>query len=370
MASVHELDKARARQPRSIPRPPTAPQEPATPDRAAALNMLGTFDLDGVDLASPDDVLAALDGSAAVSERERSPNHAPPDDRRGGVDRADVRDVDSDEILRELEEHHRRGHTAVRPSAPRGSAELQPSARRSAPRAPRRAVRNETSTGPKRRGRYKRATLFAAAMLALTIAASTAALSHIGGTASRATSRAGSGRLAAAAEIAPFVPIKIFGTLANLLASDAARIGRHHAAPVERRRRRRKRPTPPQRAVGYAAAAPVVSTTPTNSAPASSSSSSPPPASSSQAAASEPAPAASTQSTQPVAPAASTQATQPAFGQNGSLGPGRGAASTLPGSDRVQLPTYVLVLFRVADHLWLEHVQWRDQTGRDEHPWT
>ena len=41
-----------------------------------------------------------------------------------------VEGVQSDEILRELEEHHQRGQTAARASAPRGSAELQPALRR------------------------------------------------------------------------------------------------------------------------------------------------------------------------------------------------------------------------------------------------
>ena len=171
----------------------------------------------------------------------------------------------------------------MRPSAPRGSAELRPRARRSALRARTRTVRKETQTGSKFRRRHKRATLFVAALVPLTIAASIAALSHVGGTASRATSRAGSGRLATAAEIAPFVPTKIFGTLANLFASDLPRVGRHHTAPVERRRRKlhiSRRPTPPHRAVSHTAAAPVVPTPPTNSAPASSSSSSAPASSS------------------------------------------------------------------------------------------
>ena len=311
MASVHELDAARAREKQSVSQPPEGPRESPTPDRATALNMLGTFDLEGVDVASPDEVLATVDGSAADSAK-----HPPPEDRRV-ADGAAVQDVDSDEILRELEEHHRHRHPAVRPSPPRGSAELQPRARRAATRAGRRAVRKRTPPGSPRLARHRRATLVAAALVPLTIAASAVALSQVGGTAGRATSRSTSGGLAAAAQITPFMPTKIFGTISGLFASEARRLARNHTPPIEhaRRKRRKRKPTASRRVVRQAAATPVVSTTPSGSTSSSSSSSSAP-ASSTQSAASAP------------APTTSTHYTQPAFGQNGSLGPGRGAPGT------------------------------------------
>ncbi len=130
--------------------------------------MLGTFDLDGIDVQSPDEILANLEAAAAVSGRSDAPKDAPPEERATAADGTAVADVGSDEILRELEEHHRRGHPTVRPRAPRGSAELQPSARRSAPRAQRHTVRKGTPTASKRRRGHKSVALFVAA-LGLTI---------------------------------------------------------------------------------------------------------------------------------------------------------------------------------------------------------
>jgi hypothetical protein len=325
IASVHELDAARGRHQQDVSRPLEGAPASPKPDRAAALNMLDTFDLDGIDVPSPDEVLSTVEGSTADSAE-----HAPPEDRPIVVDGTAVRDVDSDEILRELEEHHRRGHPTVRPSAPRGSAELQPKPRRAATRAQRRMVRKETPTRPQHRGRPTRATLIVAALVPLTIAAGTVALAHNGRTAARGTSRTTSSRLTAAAEFTPFISTKIFGAITSVFASEARGLARGQASPVEhpRRKRRTRKPTAPRRVVRQAATAPVVSTTPSSSASSSSSSSSAP-ASTTQSAASEPAPASTTQSaaSEP-APATSTHYTQPAFGQNGSLGPGRGAPGT------------------------------------------
>jgi hypothetical protein len=91
--------------------------------------MLGTFDLDDVDFRSPDEILGTLAPEPTVFEPDDSPRASPTDDRAATRDIPAVKDVQSDEILRELEEHHHRGQTTARPSAPRGSAELQPALR-------------------------------------------------------------------------------------------------------------------------------------------------------------------------------------------------------------------------------------------------
>jgi len=315
-ASVHELDAARGRHREDVARRPKAPRDAPTPDRTAALNMLGTFDLDGIDAQSADEILANLEAAAAVSGRSAPLKDASPEERASAADRAAVADVDSDEILRELEEHHRREQLTVRPSALRGSAERRPSARRPAPRAPRRTGRKATRTASTRRGRRRSAALVVAVLLPLTIA-STVALSHVGGTGARSTDHLSSGTLPTAAEITPFAPLKVFGSLANLFSAEARRLARHNTSPIEHRRRkpRTRKPTASRRPVGQAAAAQVVSTTPGSSISSSNSSSSSP-ASSTQSATSAP------------APVAKPQQTQPAFGQNGSLGPGRGAPGT------------------------------------------
>lgn len=316
MASVHELDVARERQQQSVSRPPKGPQDSPTPDRAAALNMLGTFDLDGIDVPSPDEVLATFEGSAAAGERTESTKHARPEGRLTAREAAAVHDVHSDEILRELEEHHRRGQPTARPSAPRGSADLRLGGRPSRPRPPRRSIRKETRTASRRMGRHGRATLLVAALVPLTIALATVWLSQVGGTAARAPSRTSSSRLAAA-EITPFISAKIFDPLTRLFAGEARGLARHHVSPGEHpplKRHTKKRATS-RRVVRQAAATRVLWTTPTDSASASSSSSSAP-TSSAQSATSQP------------APAVTTQTTEPAFGQNGTLGPGRGAPGT------------------------------------------
>ena len=100
--------------------------ETPAPDRNAALSMLGTFDLDDVDFRSPDEILATLAPEPTVSGPDDPPQASPADERAVTRDVPAVDDVQSDEILRELEEHHQRGQTTARPSAPRGSAELQP----------------------------------------------------------------------------------------------------------------------------------------------------------------------------------------------------------------------------------------------------
>jgi hypothetical protein len=62
LASVHRLDPDRPKRTRRLPQPPAAlKDETPAPDRNAALSMLGTFDLDDVDVRSPDEILATLD---------------------------------------------------------------------------------------------------------------------------------------------------------------------------------------------------------------------------------------------------------------------------------------------------------------------
>jgi hypothetical protein len=283
--------------------------------------MLGTFDLEGIDVPSADEVLATVEGSAAAT-RDADPSAPTRTDERPSLSgHPGVQDVDSDEILRELEEHHRRGQPAVRPRAPRGSAELKGSARRSATRASRRAVRTDSASGSQHRRRRSRRALVLGALVPVMIAAVAVALSNVGGTGVPATSHRNSSRLAA--ETTPFVPTKILGTLADLFVAQARRLARADASPAVHRRRKPRTPKPKASrrvtrktpATHQTPATPVASPTAPSVASSSSSSSS--------------ASAASTQSASSVPPpAASTQQTQPAFGQNGSLGPGRGAPGT------------------------------------------
>ena len=180
--------------------------------------MLGTFDLDGIDVPSPDEVLATVEGSAAASRDAHMSAHSPTQERRNLSDTPGVQDIDSDEILRELDEHHHRGQRTVRPRAPRGSAELQASARRSATRAPRRTVRNDndndTASGWPHRSRARRPTLVLGASVPLTIAAVAVALSNVGGPGAPATIQRNSGRPSRDHAVGLD---QIFGTLADLL---------------------------------------------------------------------------------------------------------------------------------------------------------
>jgi hypothetical protein len=209
-ATVHELEAARARHQESVARQTDHASGVETPDRSAALNMSRTFDLDGIDVPSPDEVLATVEESAAASRNADISAHRPTEERRSPSNKPGVQDVDSDEILRELEEHHRRGQAVVRPRAPRGSAELQASARRSAPRASRRTVRNDSASGSQHRSRRRRPTLVLGALVPLTIAAVAVALSNVGGTGAPATIQRNSSR--PAAETTLFVSAKVFGT--------------------------------------------------------------------------------------------------------------------------------------------------------------
>ncbi len=172
LASVHRLDPDRPKGRRSLPKAPAAPNEQTpTPDRNAALSMLGTFDLDDVEFGSPDEILATLAPEPTVSEADDPPQASPTDGQAISRDPPAVEGVQSDEILRELEEHHQRGQTTPRASAPRGSAELQPALRRKVPPTRKREVRGRASGESKLRGGRTRLVLCLAAAAMFTATA-------------------------------------------------------------------------------------------------------------------------------------------------------------------------------------------------------
>jgi hypothetical protein len=317
LASVHALDPDRPKRRRSLPKAPAAPnQETPVPDRNAALSMLGTFDLDDVDVGSPDEILATLIPQSAASARGVPPQVSAADERAVARDGPAVDDVQSDEILRELEEHHQRGQTTARPKAPRGSAERQPDLRRKVPPTRKREVRGRASGESKSRGGRKRLVLPLAAAAVFTATASAVTLSQLGGTANRPPTPIRSSRLTATTGLTP-APTKFFNAAANAIAKEDRPLtprlkspARDHRRVANVRKRSARRHVVPH--------ATVVSTSPASSTPSYSSSSSTA-ASSSQPATSTAAAATSSNT---------SHQSQPAFGQNGSLGPGRGAAGT------------------------------------------
>jgi hypothetical protein len=275
--------------------------------------MLGTFDLDDVDVGSPDEILATLIPERTASAPGVPPQASPADEPAVTRDGPAVDDVQSDEILRDLEEHHQRGQTTARPSAPRGSAELQPTLRRKVQPTRRREVRGPARGESKPRGGRKRLVLSLAAAAVFTVTAGAVTLSQLGGTANRPPTSIRSSRLAATTGLT-LVPTKFFKAAANAIANadrpltprvkSPAR-GHRRVASVRKRSARRH-------AVTHTT---VASTSPASSTPSYSSSSS--------TAASSSQPAAST-----AASSSTSHQSQPAFGQNGSLGPGRGAPGT------------------------------------------
>ena len=283
------------------------------PDRNAALSMLGTFDLDDVDVGSPDEILATLTPESTASAPGVPPQVSPVDKRAITRDGLAVDDVQSDEILRELEEHHQRGQTTARPSAPRGSAELQPALRRKVPPTRRRDVPGRASGESKSRGGRKRLVLPLAAAAVFTATASAVTLSQLGGTANRPPAPIRSSRLTATTGLT-LAPTKFFTAAANAIAkADRPRTprlkspARHHRRVASVRKRSARGPVVTRTT--------VASTSPASSTPSYSNSSS--------TAASSSQPATST-----AASSSTSHQSQPAFGQNGSLGPGRGAPGT------------------------------------------
>ena len=320
LASVHALDPDRPKRRRSLPKAPAAPNhETPAPDRNAALSMLGTFDLDDVDVRSPDEILATLTPESTASAPGVPPQVSPADERAVTRDGPAVDDVQSDEILRELEEHHQRGQTTARPSAPRGSAELQPRSRRQARPTRKRSVRSQAHGESKPRGRRKRVALSVAVAAIFTATAMAVTLSQLGGKSVPPRTPIRSGRLAATTAFT-LAPSQFLAAAANAIANEGRQLTRRVKSPAGQRRRvapARKRSTR-HHSVTHASAAPAASTSPATSSPSYSSSSSTA-ASSSQPATSTAAAATSSNT---------SHQSQPAFGQNGSLGPGRGASGT------------------------------------------
>jgi hypothetical protein len=320
LASVHALDPDRPKRRRSLAKAPAAPnQETPPPDRNAALSMLGTFDLDDVDFRSPDEILATLAPERSVFEPDGPPRASQADEGAVTRDMPAVEDVQSDEILRELEEHHQRGQATARPSTPRGSAELQPRSRRQARPTRTRTVRSHARSESKPLGRRKRLALSVAVAAIFTATAMAVTLSQLGGNSIPPRTPIRSGRLAATTAFT-LAPSKFLAAAANAIANEDRQLTRRVKSPARQRRRvapARKRSTR-HHSVTHASAAAVASTSPATSSPSYSSSSSTA-ASSSQPATSTAAAATSSNT---------SHQSQPAFGQNGSLGPGRGASGT------------------------------------------
>jgi hypothetical protein len=312
LASVHALDPDRPKRRRSLPKAPAAPNHATpAPDRNAALSMLGTFDLDDVDVRSPDEILATLTPESIASAPGAPPQVSPADERAVTRDGPAVGDVQSDEILRELEEHHQRGQATARPRAPRGSAELQPTLRRNVQPTRMREVRGRARGESKPREGRQRLVLSLAAAAVFTVTAGAVTLSQLGGTASRPPTPIRSSRLAATTGL---TLAQFFNAAAIAIAKEDRRLtprvkkpARHHRRVVSVRKRSARR-----HVVTHAT---VASTSPASSTPSYSSSSS--------TAASSSQPATST-----AASSSTSHQSQPAFGQKGSLGPGRGAAGT------------------------------------------
>jgi hypothetical protein len=320
LASVHRLDPDRPKRRRTLPKAPAARnEETPVPDRNAALSMLGTFDLDDVDFRSPDEILATLAPEPTVSEAD-DPAQASPTDRRAiSRDAPAVEGVQSDEILRELEEHHQRGQTTPRASAPRGSAELQPARRRKVRPTREREVRGRALGESKLRVGSSRLVFWLAAAAVFTATVSAVTLSQLGGKTNRPTSPVRSSGLAVTTGLT-LTPTKVFETVANAVAEEDRQLTRRVKSPVSHHPRVASVRTRSTRhhSVTHATVAPAARTSPASSTPSYSGSSSTA-ESTSQPASSTPAPATSS---------TTSHQSQPAFGQDGSLGPGRGAAGT------------------------------------------
>jgi hypothetical protein len=100
LASVHRLDPDRPRREASLPDAQAAPKaESSAPDRNAGLSMLGTLDLDDVELRSPDEILASLEPSG-VSGPGASAKPARVDRMALASEAATSDGAQSDEILR------------------------------------------------------------------------------------------------------------------------------------------------------------------------------------------------------------------------------------------------------------------------------
>ena len=202
-----------------------------------------------------------------------------------------------------------RAHRAARPT----------SSPPSLPPTRKRVVRGRASGESKLRGGRSRLVFCLAAAAVLTATAVAVTLSQLGGKTKRPTSPVRSSRLAATAGLT-LTPTKAFDTVTNAIAKEDRQLTGRVRSPVRHHPRVatvRKRSTH-HHSITHATVAAAASTSPASSTPSYSSSSSTA-GSSSQPATSTPA-AATTSST--------SHQSQPAFGQNGSLGPGRGAPGT------------------------------------------
>jgi hypothetical protein len=283
LASVHRLDPERPRRRGTLPEPPAAlKEETPAPDRNAALNMLGTFDLGDVDSRSPDEILATLDPAPTVSGPDDPPKGSTVDGRAVAADTPAVEGGQSDEILRELEEYHQRGPTSARPSAPRGSAELELISRRNAPPLGKQEVRGRASGESKPRGR-KRVVLALAAAAVFTATASVVTLSQLGGAPARPPTPIRSTRLAAITSFR-LVPTNLFDRVANTIANEERQLIRRVESRVQHPPRGasvRKR-SARSYVAAHAAVAAVASTAGASSTPSQSTASQPPAQSASQ----------------------------------------------------------------------------------------
>ena len=263
LASVHALDPDRPKRRRSLPKAPAAPsQETPLPDRNAALSMLGTFDLDEIDFRSPDEILATVAAESTVSEPDDPPQDSPIEERAVTRDISAGEDVQSDEILRELEEHHQRGQATARPSAPRGSAEL-PRSRRQARPTRERTLRTQARGESKPRGRRKRVALSVAVAAMLTASAMAVTLSQLGGKSVRQLSPVRSGRPAATTAFT-LAPTKFLAAVANSIANEDRQLSRRVKPPIRHRRRvaPARKPSTRHHLVTHASAPPATSSSP------------------------------------------------------------------------------------------------------------
>jgi len=278
--------------------------------------MLGTFDLGDVDFRSPDEILATLDAIPAVSEADDPPKASAMDAQASTANVPAVEDVESDEILRELEEHHSREQTSTRTSPPRGSAEFRPTPRRNGSSTRRRKARSHASRQSKPRGGRKRHLVSLAVAAMFAASASAVTLSQLSGTGLRPTTPVRSSRLVANTTHT-LAPTTILDAMANAIASKEQQLTRRVTAPAKHHPRKAIVRKHSARHHPVAPVAPAMSTSPVSSTHSYGSSDTAA-TSSSQPAATATTPASSTASHQ----------SQPAFGLNGSLGPGRGAPGT------------------------------------------
>lgn len=127
--------------------------------------MLGTLDLDDVELRSPDEILASLGPVPSGAGHNDSVGATPIGKRADDAGAAVADQVHSDDILHELEQHHLRTRPTPVGAVPRGSAELERGIRRTAQPSRRRRSRLRRQTQGEPRSRYGALQLAAAALV-------------------------------------------------------------------------------------------------------------------------------------------------------------------------------------------------------------